>query len=561
VRELGREGGTYRSVFARISAGKDGPTLSALYLDLLTAMPAMPHVNSTPVFRAPPPLSASDDFKATFFKPHAVPPARHSGDTSDTPRPRCSYSEDLHGSHAAFQEGPDFPRYRDEVRQQLDFLADFCRRHGTPDAQLIAGRLQQFYDHRFVQAYFDTHEALVDSRGKQALDSFCDQVRDDRIPLSSRTAAIRNLSEGVLECASGAVSNLIAADGELSMSQCGIRSALWKMKESMVAGVLRESVSQVFGSESNYAGNEIHFVNSAWNYMADTFGLQPIPDWMAPSLHFDALDDCRSEVRAALKPARLAGALAEQCMQAVHAGAAACSMPPSGDCTAGALAALSDILEQALTDLQLPKDALALSAFVRLGDDGDPDNAPRYSLRTDCTLVARNLLKAMSAEGLLEGTPVKWGEWRDAQGQRCAWITYGNELTWMARRPFDMPLGSEWDDAADVELVTVADLRAWSDAQGAAQPDFPVAAFRRVVRSADAAALAGMPAGLLREPDTLFAVLDKLDDGARQKYLQTHLPYFLSDFPIRHRAAVVERLRGWDGIAVSALVRAWSPGQ
>ncbi len=54
--------------------------------------------------------------------------------------PALSYSPERHGTHAAFFQGPDFPQYKEEVRANLSFLADYCRQHQVSDADAIAGQ-------------------------------------------------------------------------------------------------------------------------------------------------------------------------------------------------------------------------------------------------------------------------------------------------------------------------------------------------------------------------------------------------------------------------------------
>ncbi len=56
---------------------------------------------------------------------------------------------------------------------------------------------------------------------------------------------------------------------------CG---ALWAIKEEAARNVLQEVAQEHFSSQENYLGNEIHYVTTAWNTVADRYGFEKGPD-------------------------------------------------------------------------------------------------------------------------------------------------------------------------------------------------------------------------------------------------------------------------------------------
>ncbi len=207
-----------------------------------------------------------------------------------------------------------------------------------------SGKFNQFFASRFELAHFDTHAHLLDSVGKRALDNICDMIRDERIALDTKRSVIHDLSRGLNVCASGTTANLIAADRDLALSSEGIRPALWKVKHDITHDILLRAVSTEYAQVRHYTGNEIHYFNSAWNYVATSVGLSEIPDLMARNLPHAFLEHCRNEVHAAMTPVGLARVMAKQCLEIFTSGLAARKMAPSGTYTAGTHEAFTELL-------------------------------------------------------------------------------------------------------------------------------------------------------------------------------------------------------------------------
>lgn len=468
-------------------------------------------------------------FQPAFFKPHAPAPEPPVQEAGAAGRSGISYSADHHGSHAAFRDSPDFEQYRQEVADDLRFLTELARDLGMDDAKLVEENLRILYDHRFHEDHFNTHAELFDSAGKRSLDNVCDILRDGGLPDDKRRNAIRDLAQGVTLCASGAVANLMAADRDLSLSTGGLRSKLWKMKEDVVRSVLQQAVHEQFGANFNYAGDEVHYVSGAWNYVAEAVGLNEIPDLMVPRMSLEFLNICREKVLAAISPDKLARLMATECLEAFRSRTIDKEHPASGPCTPAAVERFTEVLNDIRKDLGLEEDALGMHAFVRIDDDG-----LRYDVRADCALIAVEFLKAMNADQLLATAPRQLGERVEADGTRIGLYSYGDQLAWRLRQAMDGT--ASWFSQGDLDVIDWADLHALPGVQAQDAPSLPAGVIREILRKGAPADLIAVRANWLGTSRSILALLKRLDADQAIQYLDANMDYLSTGFPESERA-------------------------
>ncbi|AOB31141.1 hypothetical protein AKI39_11170 [Bordetella sp. H567] len=490
-------------------------------------------------------------FAPAFFTPYTPAPETPVRTAADEGRPRMSYWADRHGSHAAFCASPDFEQYRQEVADDVRFLTGLARDLGMVDADMVEENLRVLYEHRFNVNHFDTHAELFDSAGKRSLDNVCDMLRDERLPQDKRRNAIRELALGVTLCASGAVANLMAADRELSLSTGGMRSKLWKMKEDVVRSVLHQAVLEQFGANPNYPGDEVHYFSGVWNYVADAVGLNEIEDLMVPRLPLDFLNACQKKVFAAISPDKLARLMATECLEGFRSRTIDNAHPASGVCTAAATERFTEVLNDIRQELGLEEDALSMHSFVRIDGDG-----LRYDVRTDCGLIAVELLKAMNADKLLEDAPRQLGERVEADGTHIGLYSYGDRLAWRLRQAMDG--AAPWFAQGDLETIDFADLHALPGAQAPDAPTLPAGVIREILRKGNPADLMGVRANWLGTSRSILALLNRLDADQAIQYLDANMPYLRTGFPESERASFLS-----DAITMGEpgrqLARAWYP--
>lgn len=485
------------------------------------------------------------------FAPRA-PSADSIPGKEDAPRAGVHYRAAIHGDHSAFRLSPDYHQYRVELYSEVEFLCEFCRRQSMPDADKIALRFKEFYHHRFPQSFlgdqhlyrfmndnedmlpfFEGYEYLIDGQGKETLDHICDMIRDPRIPIEKKTAAIRNLSMGIDVCATGAVSSLISAEAELAISSDGIRTAVWRVKQRIAEDAVRQEAFEKYSNWQRYKQNEIHIVNAGWNQIAGTIGLTPRIDPFAAKYYGSiAFETSREKFSHAMTPDQVARIIADEIQGIFSSRFAEQGWTLSGDCSDGVNQVFENILCSIRQQYQLAPEDLRLSSFIRLDDGGT-----RYRVRSDVSLIARDLLRVMRAENLLteDSLPVDQGQWTDSDGTRHALLTFGSALAWCADQPGAPSDTSAWSLDTDAEQLTMPDLHAWWEARGSGREVFSSvfppaalsAALRQAVDGAVPADIDNIPSRWLTDVENLFIVLPHMTNDAVQRCLHATLPYFI----------------------------------
>jgi hypothetical protein len=384
-------------------------------------------------------ITAGPVFGPAFWRiyepQHAAAP-----DTQSAPSTRLGYSRAVHGSHEDFCRSEAYAQYRQEVVATLNFLAAFVKKNDP--CQIVAERVRKnlgtFFHRRFNHPmdYRDRLE-LIDSVGKRLLDEFHVMVRNPAIGAATRVTAVVELAYGLTECADAVMSNLAGAVCSLAKASGGFHGKLWQLKEQVASNALRNLVAARFESQCGYERYEIHYFNTAWNEIADEFGLQKSPDQfrMDGVVNQAFRQDCVRALRNALTPIKLASLMADACvsrfMQALDIGPAATLRMDD----AALYQRCIDALRWMCDDYGLASGEggdgaeaeLRLHSFLAM--DADTGVAgPR-----PCGLLPTlDFLKAMHARALLDAAwpPERLGEWVD-DDFRSGLFRYG-KLTWLA---------------------------------------------------------------------------------------------------------------------------------
>ncbi|WP_118182887.1 ankyrin repeat domain-containing protein [Paraburkholderia phosphatilytica] len=239
---------------------------------------------------------------------------------------RVSYRAQNDGPLAAFEQsakGKELVRqYRVGVGKLQCFLRAEDSADNAADNEAAAARFGRFADRveEGRTGFFSTEVALLYGQGKESLDSLCDDIDNPSIPLDVRRTQIANLSNDVLVCASGTVSNLIMATQNLRLSTGGVRNQANKAWEALLDQAIREFVEAHHGHDANYRGNEIHYVNGYRNFLADEYGVtQRIDHFVSPTLGDpERLGQCKAFVEQRVSAIGLVRHLAEMCLSDVH---------------------------------------------------------------------------------------------------------------------------------------------------------------------------------------------------------------------------------------------------
>ncbi|ARP81551.1 hypothetical protein CAL12_12535 [Bordetella genomosp. 8] len=494
---------------------------------------------------------------------------------------RISYEPARDGSHQAFCDGPRFAQYRGEVRRNMEYIAATCRKLKMDDAAVMDMRFRQFYERRFEQAYFAAHAEILDGAVKRSFDNICALLADPRMRPENLAAAIRNLALGIGVCAPGVAGNVIEVEADLSLTLGGLRSRLWQAKNRVVRAVLQEAVTERYGTEPNFRGNQAHYVNQAWDHVADSVGLARVRDPLAPWMGSEFLASCRARVLAVLTPDRIASTIAQDLLSGFRSAVLEDAASSSGSCTSARTESFGAVVRGIRQELGLVDEQLSLHAFVRLDADGE-----RYDVLDDPSLIAVDLLKAMAGLGLLAGVPVPVpsSEPVEQDGRYLERYHYGALVSWRLWRASAAAGAISWRDHDDVEAIDITDLRNWPGLEGPGldwpsldgpglegpgpdqpalerpgrgKPDLvlpPAAAVRRLLASDDPADLIRVQARWLGTAQDILALLRRLDLEQANLYLLRNIHYLRTELPRSEREPFArEALQSWEqGKAIAA---------
>lgn len=519
-------------------------------------------------------------FGEHFWKPYARTATQGEPAAAQEAGATCGlyYSAQQHGAHADFCRGPHFQQYKEEVRAQLSFLVEFCRAQRMSDAAEIARNLQLFFNHRFDEHhYFSTRAEIVDSIGKQSLDEFCRMVRRDAIDVHTKQAAIRDFSMGVTQCADGAVSHLVGAARKLAKTAGGLRGALWAIKEEAARNALRETAQEHFSDEENYTGNEIHYVTTAWNVLADRYGFEKDPDGikMREAQEYRFLLTCSARLKYVLTPDQLSLSMAQTLQARFNSRISTAFGQLGGAWTPEIQEQCAEQLQEIGDDFGLTSDddfhfdpetrtwitregELHLKSFLKLEDEG---NTSTYTLRTDPALVALDLLRGMARLNLLleADTPRMHGQWVEQDGMHAALFVYG-DLAWVGRTlsPDALQLHFWTNKGMEIEPATVPALLRWQAGQPADRRSPLEAVISQAISATAAAQLADMPARWLRHNALIERFLRRLGKDEGMAYLSSNAADLGAELSDRRRHQLLDCImRVGMGKAIPAVLARW----
>lgn len=314
-----------------------------------------------------------------------------------------SYRANEDGPLAPFERSHKGKQLFSQYRAGINKLRDFLNASGTNDAEAAAGRFAEFANRveQGSRGFFSTEIALLYGQGKEALDSLCDDIENESIPLHVRASHVDNLSSDLLVCASGTVSNLIIAAQDLKLSTGGLWNSAKSAWESLLDQAIREFVELRHGRDENYRGNEIHYVNGYRNFLADDYGVDVrVDNFVPPTLgNLQALGRCRAFIEQRVNATQLVRCLAERCLSDVHERFGSYRNRPLGAVEAWAF--YQEYSKTLDASLQSRYGKIDPDVFVNSYEGRGTEEAPYAMIENPTTLmreIARNLRQPLVLE-------------------------------------------------------------------------------------------------------------------------------------------------------------------
>ncbi len=285
-------------------------------------------------------------------------------------------------------------------------------------------------------------------------------------------------------------------------------------------------------------GNEIHYVNTAWNIVADRYGFEKYPDGirMLEARDRRFLFNCNAQLKSVTDAGPAFLTIAETCQARFNDQVPTAIEHSCGTWTTGIEALCADKLQGIGDEFGLtcddelrfnPEDQawkpregdLRLKSFLKLEENGD---TATYRVRNDPSLIALDLLRSMAGLNLLRnvGIPKSKGNGRSRTGCARPFSRMENWHGWpepSAGMPSKARFGKarEWKSSrlrcricCNVMPGSLEAMRAPAEV-----------VLSQAIRATDAAQLVQMPARWLPGTALLERLLRRLDEGEATAYL------------------------------------------
>lgn len=370
---------------------------------------------------------------------------------------RTYYRPDQDGDLETFQQSARFEAFRQECEDDIDHIVAFAMA-AAPHPQMgdvVAAELVHDLQ-RLKRGLFPTgtsgdvglgsHRTQLYTDGKPGLERMRACLYDERIPLDTRIARLREATQALGSCSGGVMNGIARTALQLELARDGrLPGAFRRAFHRVLESVLLDGVPAEMGRSQS-----THAVQSALNELAPTFGFDPVHDPYLTPLHptYRALIDTLRTPQGMARLTDMAlDALADECQ-----GRFVASLPEGnalrhggsidGDCvakqvmpllqqdvdkTADALAAHGSLQSTALAGAYGPLEAKDL---LRDNDDGT------YCLNRDTSLLHLALARNLQDSGVLAelaARPV--ASWQEATyGGKTATVTLyaSGKARWLA---------------------------------------------------------------------------------------------------------------------------------
>ncbi len=305
-----------------------------------------------------------------------------------------------------FRNMADFKRCQSEYSDLLDRVVNFARQNanGVEPALSersiddISGNFSKLKNHisNSDVDFFGPHKEMIYGPGKEMFHELDDLLQNEKIPLQKRLNAIKVMAPVMGLCSGGVLTALQEAVSSLKHSTAGIKSAAYRTKVQMMESLISEHVHETH--RGYQSGDEVHFVNAYFNYIAQDMGVPPRLDEFARiverQIATSEFEMCREMVLAKLNPNVLTKAMADDYLDQVK-GAQRVDVSQSIEG-----ADLTDVVERTNSI----KKATLTHEFGEVPDENyliPVHDTYSYQFARQPTLIAKHFMGVLKEEGLV----------------------------------------------------------------------------------------------------------------------------------------------------------------
>jgi hypothetical protein len=167
--------------------------------------------------------------------------------------------------------------------------------------------------------FFGEHKEIIYGPGKELFHELDDLLQNEQIPVQKRMNAVAMMAPSLGLCSGGVLTAVQEAVSSLKHATTGVKGAAYRTKIQMMDSLILQHVNE---HHRGYPpGNEVHFVNAYFNYIAKDMGVPERGDRFTTIAEGDIttpqLEKCREHVLTKLNPNALIKVMANNYLDQV----------------------------------------------------------------------------------------------------------------------------------------------------------------------------------------------------------------------------------------------------
>jgi ankyrin repeat protein len=352
-------------------------------------------------------MNSFPSFKEYFYTDFAASlPAQ--GQRASGQAPVVFSDKKYHGKTIQqFLASSDFERCQKEYSDLLDGIVKFVRNNSskivpelTPEEiASINGAFEKLKNHLsdLDSDFFGPHKNILYGAGKEYFHELEQLLNSEWSPIEKRIDAIQAMAPHMVFCSGGVLTAV--EDAISTLKHQGTTGMAYRTKIQIVESHI---IQYVKASHKYKIGNEVHYVNAYFNYLAEEFGVHPRLDEFVsialPVISLEQLEACKTEVKKGLTPTDVATAMADDFLGQIKGAVAKMNIPVSEPLE-------DEVLTKVFHTTRAIKKATLDSAFGSVPEDTylfEAQGTYQYRLAEHSTLIAKHFVEVMKNGGLVD---------------------------------------------------------------------------------------------------------------------------------------------------------------
>lgn len=305
-----------------------------------------------------------------------------------------------------FRQRRDFTECQQQYKDILNRITRFTRENADqitpPLSQRSINTVKQHFDRLKNHLtnpnidFFGNHKDIIYGPGKELFHELDDLLQDDAIPLQKRMNAVVMMAPSMPTCSGGVLTAVQEAISSLSHSSGGVKGAAYRTKLQMMDSLISQHVRDTHRGYGR--GNEVHYVNAYFNYLAEDMGVPARIDQFTriaeSQISIGQFEKCRDLVLKKLNPNALTKTMASNYLDQVKGAQAVDVSQPLADNELTDVFRRNQDIQQATLNSEfgeVPQDSYLLPVA----------DTYSYQFAKQPTLIAKHFMETLKDESIV----------------------------------------------------------------------------------------------------------------------------------------------------------------